>query len=111
MFWVVPGEMIFYLAVIPLIAIVTTNTVNQLGGLTGFETIRPSIVLITLMFVLGSGYRVLLYIQLAVYFILVFFNFQGKNFVGNIGSFVIGITLVFYAIIANIEQPLQFFRD
>jgi len=51
-------------------------------------------------------FRVLLYIPLAVYFILAFFNFQGKIFVGNIGSFVIGITLASYAIIANIEQPL-----
>lgn len=37
MFWVIPGEMIFYLGVIPSIAMVTTNTVNQLGGLNGLN--------------------------------------------------------------------------
>jgi len=37
MFWVILGEMIFYLGVILLIAIVTTNTVNQLGGLNGLN--------------------------------------------------------------------------
>lgn len=106
MFWVIPGEMIFYLGVIPLIATVTTNAVNQLGGLNGLETICPSIVLIALMLVSSPDYRVLLYVPLAVYLILAFFNFQGKIFVGNTGSFAIGITLASYAIIANIEQAL-----
>jgi UDP-N-acetylglucosamine--dolichyl-phosphate N-acetylglucosaminephosphotransferase len=106
MFWVIPGEMIFYLGVIPLIATVTTNAVNQLGGLNGLETICPSIVLIALMLVSSPDYRVLLYVPLAVYLILASFNFQGKIFVGNTGSFAIGITLASYAIIANIEQAL-----
>ena len=106
MFWVIPGEMIFYLGVIPLIATVTTNAVNQLGGLNGLETICPSIVLVALMLVSGPDYRVLLYVPLAVYLILAFFNFQGKIFVGNTGSFAIGITIASYAIIANIEQAL-----
>jgi len=106
MFWVIPGEMIFYLGVIPLIATVTTNTVNQLGGLNGLETICPSFVLIALMLASGPDYRVLLYVPLAVYLILAFFNFQGKIFVGNTGSFAVGITLASYAIIANIEQAL-----
>ena len=105
-FWGIHGEMIFYFGVIPLIATVTTNTVNQLGGLNGLETICPSIVLIALMLVSGPDYKVLLYIPLAVYLILAFFNFQGKIFVGNTGSFAIGITLASYAIIANIEQTL-----
>jgi len=106
MFWVIPGEMIFYLGVIPLIATVTTNAVNQLGGLNGLETICPSVVLIALMLVSSPDYRVLLYVPLAVYLILAFFNFQGKIFVGNTGSFAIGITIASYAIIANIEQAL-----
>jgi UDP-N-acetylglucosamine--dolichyl-phosphate N-acetylglucosaminephosphotransferase len=106
MFWVIPGEMIFYLGVIPLIATVTTNTVNQLGGLNGLETICPSIALIALMLASSSDYRFLLFIPLAVYLILALFNFQGKIFVGNTGSFAMGITLASYAIIANIEQTL-----
>jgi UDP-N-acetylglucosamine--dolichyl-phosphate N-acetylglucosaminephosphotransferase len=105
-FWVIPGEIIFYLGVIPLIATVTTNAVNQLGGLNGLETVCPSIVLIALMLVSSPDCRVLLYVPLAVYLVLAFFNFQGKIFVGNTGSFAIGITLASYAIIANIEQAL-----
>jgi len=105
-FWVIPGEIIFYLGVIPLIATITTNSVNQLGGLNGLETICPSIVLIALMLVSSPDCRVLLYVPLAVYLILAFFNFQGKIFVGNTGSFAIGITIASYAIIVNIEQAL-----
>jgi len=105
-FWIIPGELIFYFGVIPLIVTVTTNTVNQLGGLNGLETICPSIVLMALMLASSPEYRVLLYIPLAVYLVLAFFNFQGKIFVGNTGSFAAGITIAAYAIIANIEQAL-----
>ena len=105
-FWIIPGEIIFYFAVLPLIVTITTNTVNQLGGLNGLETICPSIVLMALMLASRPEYRVLLYIPLAVYLVLAFFNFQGKIFVGNTGSFAAGITIAAYAIIANIEQAL-----
>jgi len=105
-FWFIPGELFFYFGVVPLIATVTTNTINQLGGLNGLETVCPSIVLIALMFVSSPEYRPLLYVPLAVYLTLAFFNFQGKIFVGNTGSFAIGITAASYAIIANIEQTL-----
>ena len=105
-FWIIPGEIIFYFAVLPLIVTITTNTVNQLGGLNGLETICPSIVLMALMLASSPEYRVLLYIPLAVYLVLAFFNFQGKIFVGNTGSFAAGITIAAYAIIANIEQAL-----
>jgi len=104
--WIIPGEIIFYFAVLPLIVTVTTNTVNQLGGLNGLETICPSIVLMALMLASSPEYRVLLYVPLAVYLVLAFFNFQGKIFVGNTGSFAAGITIAAYAIIANIEQAL-----
>ncbi|MEM0049801.1 MAG: hypothetical protein QXW39_04620, partial [Candidatus Bathyarchaeia archaeon] len=35
----------YYFIIVPLIVTVTTNVVNQLGGLNGLETICPSIVL------------------------------------------------------------------
>ena len=105
-FWVIPGEIIFYLGIIPLIATVTTNAVNQLGGLNGLETVCPSMVLIALMLVSSPDCRVLLYVPLAAYLVLALFNFHGKIFVGNTGSFAIGMTLASYAIIANIEQAL-----
>ena len=105
-FWFIPGEIIFYFVVLPLIVTVTTNTVNQLGGLNGLETICPTIVLASLMFASDPKYRVLLYAPIALNILLAVFNFQGKIFVGNTGSFAAGITIASYAVIANIEQAL-----
>lgn len=96
---------IYYVVVIPLIVTVTTNTVNQLGGLNGLETVCPAIVLIGLMFLSGCD-AILLMAPLAVWLTLAFFNFQGKIFVGNIGSFAIGITLAAFAIISDLKWCL-----
>lgn len=97
-------QIFFYIFMIPAIVTVTTNAVNQLGGLNGLETICPLILMVGLMVV--SEMRVLLYVPIAVYSILACFNFQGKFFIGNIGSFAAGITLASYAVISNIEQTL-----
>jgi len=95
----------YYFIIIPLIVTVTTNTVNQLGGLNGLETICPVIVLVGLMAISGSN-ATLLYVPLAVWLLLAFFNFQGKIFVGNTGSFAIGITLAAFAIISDLKTTL-----
>ena len=95
----------FYLLVIPLIVTIVTNSVNQLGGLNGLETICPSIVMIGLM-VTSPETSILLFAPLAAYLILAYLNFSGKIFVGNTGSFAAGITLASYAVIANNEQTL-----
>ena len=95
----------FYLLIIPIIVTITTNTVNQLGGLNGLETICPSIVMIGLM-ITSPETDLLLLAPLIVCLILAFLNFSGKIFVGNTGSFALGITLASYAIIANNEQAL-----
>jgi UDP-N-acetylglucosamine--dolichyl-phosphate N-acetylglucosaminephosphotransferase len=95
----------YYFLLIPLIVTVTTNTVNQLGGLNGLETVCPAIVLIGLM-VASEQNALLLTIPLAVWLTLAFFNFQGKIFVGNTGSFAIGITLAAFAIIADLKWCL-----
>jgi UDP-N-acetylmuramyl pentapeptide phosphotransferase/UDP-N-acetylglucosamine-1-phosphate transferase len=94
----------FFVIIIPLIVTVTTNVINQLGGLNGLETIGPSIVMIGLM--AGSGQAILLYVPLATYLALAFFNFTGKIFVGNTGSFAVGITLASFALISNVKQTL-----
>jgi UDP-N-acetylglucosamine--dolichyl-phosphate N-acetylglucosaminephosphotransferase len=94
----------FYIIIIPLIVTVTTNVINQLGGLNGLETIGPSIVMIGLM--VKSGQGILLYVPLAVYLVLAAFNFSGKIFVGNTGTFAVGITLASFALISNVEQTL-----
>lgn len=96
---------VYYIVVIPLVVTVTTNTVNQLGGLNGLETVCPAIVLVGLMAVSGSN-AILLTVPLAVWLTLAFFNLQGKIFVGNTGSFAIGITLAAFAIIADLKWCL-----
>jgi UDP-N-acetylmuramyl pentapeptide phosphotransferase/UDP-N-acetylglucosamine-1-phosphate transferase len=95
----------YYFIIIPLIVTVTTNTVNQLGGLNGLETVPPAIVTIGLMSISGA-HAVLLYVPLIVWLSLSFFNFQGKIFVGNTGSFAIGITLAAFAIISDLKSVL-----
>ena len=96
----------FYIAIIPIILAVVTNTVNQLGGLNGLETICPSIVLFGLLLGSDPKFHVLLYIPLLVNIVLAYFNFRGKIFVGNTGSFAVGITFASFALVANIEQTL-----
>jgi len=98
------GEVAFYFLIIPLIVTITANTINQLGGLNGLETICPLIVMVGI--ILTSNQGLLLVIPLIVYLILAIFNFQGKIFVGNTGSFAVGITIASYSIIANNEQTL-----
>jgi len=95
----------YYLLLIPLIVTITTNTVNQLGGLNGLETVCPAIVLIGLMILSGRD-AILLTVPLAVWLTLAFFNFKGKIFVGNTGSFAIGITLAAFAIISDLKWCL-----
>jgi len=96
----------FYVFIIPIILAIVTNAVNQLGGLNGLETICPSIVLFGLLLGSDPKFHVLLYVPLLVNVILAYFNFRGKIFVGNTGSFAIGITLASFALVANIEQTL-----
>ena len=95
----------YYFIIIPLIVTIATNTVNQLGGLNGLETICPAIVIIGLMAISGSN-AILLYVPLIVWLFLAFFNFRGKIFVGNTGSFAIGMTLAAFAIISDLKTTL-----
>lgn len=100
------GRVAFYFGIIPLVVTITTNTINQLGGLNGLETLCPSIVLFGLLLGTPSGFQILLYGPLLLYVILAVFNVQGKLFVGNTGSFAIGLTIASYALISNREQTL-----
>lgn len=95
----------YFFIIVPLLVTIVTNTVNQLGGLNGLETICPAIVMIGLLVMAGS-HAVLLYIPLAVWLILAVLNFQGKIFVGNTGSFAIGTTLAAFAIISDLKFDL-----
>lgn len=95
----------YYFLIIPILVTIITNTVNQLGGLNGLETICPAIVMIGLMVISGS-YAILLYCPLIVWLALTFLNFQGKIFVGNAGSFAVGMTLASFAIISDLKFDL-----
>jgi len=104
-FGIIDFGVYYYFLIIPLMLTITTNTVNQLGGLNGLETICPAIVIIGLMVISGQR-AVLLYFPLFVWLVLAFFNFRGRIFVGNTGSFAIGITLASFAIISDFKTVL-----
>jgi UDP-N-acetylglucosamine--dolichyl-phosphate N-acetylglucosaminephosphotransferase len=91
--------------IIPLIVMIVTNTVNMLGGFNGLETICSAIVLIGLM-ALSGPYVLLLTGPLIVWLILAGFNYTGKIFVGNSGSFAIGMTIASFAVIADVKSPM-----
>ena len=97
------GSVYFYV-IIPLIVMIVTNTVNQLGGLNGLETICPAIVILGLMAVSPS--YILMVGPLIFWLILAYFNFQGKIFVGNSGSFAIGMTIASFAVISDLKLSL-----
>ena len=95
----------YYLVIIPVLVTIVTNTVNQLGGLNGLETVCPAIIMIGLMAVSGSN-GVLLFGPLAAWLVLAVLNFEGKIFVGNTGSFTIGMTLASFGIISDLKLTL-----
>ncbi|MGA2681248.1 MAG: hypothetical protein ABSF44_05540 [Candidatus Bathyarchaeia archaeon] len=97
------GSIYFYI-IIPIIVMIVTNAVNMLGGLNGLETICPAIVIIGLM-ALSSSY-ILMVGPLLFWLVLAYFNFQGKIFVGNSGSFAIGMTIASFALISDLKLSL-----
>ncbi len=98
------GALYFYL-IIPLIVMIVTNTVNMLGGFNGLETICPAIVLIGLMALPQSPYLLMLG-PLIFWLILAGLNLKGKIFIGNSGSFAIGMTIASFAVIADLKLSL-----
>lgn len=95
----------YYFLIIPLLVTIFTNTVNQLGGLNGLETVCPAIVMIGLMVISGSQ-AILLLGPLIAWLVLAALNVTGKIFVGNTGSFSIGMTLAAFAIISDLKFDL-----
>ncbi|MDR2700118.1 MAG: hypothetical protein LBC12_04840 [Nitrososphaerota archaeon] len=101
------GIWYFYI-IIPLIVMIVTNTINMLGGLNGLETICPAIVFLGLMGIssLTSSHYLLMIGPIIFWLILVALNLQGKIFVGNSGSFAIGMSIASFAIIADVKLGL-----
>lgn len=95
----------YYLLFVPSFITIATNTINQLGGLNGLETIPPLVIMVGLM-VASKNLAVLIVGPLLVLFVFATFNFRGKLFVGNVGSFSLGATLAVFALIANLKTFL-----
>ena len=107
-FGVIEFSSAYYFVIIPLIVMIVTNTVNQLGGLNGLETVCPAIVLTGLLGMselLGSSYTLMVG-PLLFWLVLAFFNLRGKIFVGNVGSFAIGMTIASFAVITDLKSGL-----
>ena len=96
----------YYFLIIPLIVMIVTNTINQLGGLNGLETICPAIILIGLTFLSSQSSQILMIGPLVVWLILSILNFKGRIFVGNSGSFAIGLSIAAFAVITDLKSPL-----
>jgi UDP-N-acetylglucosamine--dolichyl-phosphate N-acetylglucosaminephosphotransferase len=94
----------YVLLIVPLIVMIVTNTVNQLGGLNGLETVCPAIVILGLM--AFSPSFILMVGPLFFWLILAYFNVRGKIFVGNVGSFAIGLTIASFAVISDLKVSL-----
>jgi len=101
------GIWYFYL-IIPLIVMIVTNTVNMLGGFNGLESFCPAIVILGLMSIsaLTSTYYLLMLGPIIFWLILTALNLKGKIFVGNSGSFAIGMTIASFAVIADVKLSL-----
>ncbi len=96
---------VYFFIIIPLIVMIVTNTVNQLGGLNGLETVCPAIILVGLI-ILSQSYLILMLGPLILWLVLAVLNFQGKIFVGNSGSFAIGMTIASFAVISDVKLSL-----
>jgi UDP-N-acetylmuramyl pentapeptide phosphotransferase/UDP-N-acetylglucosamine-1-phosphate transferase len=100
----IPFGAYYAFLIVPLIVMIVTNTVNQLGGLNGLETICPAIVLLGLMFFSPS--YILMIGPMVFWLILAYFNVRGKIFVGNTGSFAIGISIASFAVVSDLKVDL-----
>ncbi len=96
----------YYFLIIPLMVMVVTNAINMLGGLNGLETVCPAIVLIGLLVVSPLNSQILVAGPLIFWLILAFFNVEGKLFVGNTGSFAIGLTVTSFAVVTDLKSSL-----
>jgi UDP-N-acetylglucosamine--dolichyl-phosphate N-acetylglucosaminephosphotransferase len=91
----------FFLLFIPAIVTVTTNTYNQLGGLNGLESLPGLVILVGLS--TGANSITLTIVPILCLLVLGYLSYTGKAFIGNVGSFSIGLTLAVYSILMNLK--------
>jgi len=98
----------YFFVVIPLIVMIVTNAVNMLGGLNGLESVCPAIVLLGLLGIseVTTHSFTFMAVPLLFWLVLAILNFRGKIFVGNSGSFAIGMTIASFAIVADVKSGL-----
>jgi UDP-N-acetylglucosamine--dolichyl-phosphate N-acetylglucosaminephosphotransferase len=99
------GPTLYFYVIIPVIVMIVTNAVNMLGGFNGLESICPAIVILGLMACRPSLYLLMLG-PIIFWLILAGLNLIGKIFVGNSGSFAIGMTIASFAVIADVKLGL-----
>ncbi len=95
---------IYFAVIIPLIVMIVTNAVNMLGGLNGLETVCPAIIIMGLM--AFSPLYIIMVGPLLFWLVLAYLNVRGKIFVGNSGSFAIGMTIASFAVISDLKFSL-----
>jgi UDP-N-acetylglucosamine--dolichyl-phosphate N-acetylglucosaminephosphotransferase len=96
----------YYFLIIPALVMIVTNVINMLGGLNGLETLCPAIVLVGLTAIAAPDAQVLMIGPLVFWLILCYFNLRGKIFVGNTGSFAIGLTVVAFALVTDLKSSM-----
>lgn len=104
----IPFDGYYYFLIIPLIVMVVTNAVNMLGGLNGLESVCPAIVLLGLLGIsemTGQPFTFMA-VPLLFWLVLAVLNVRGRIFVGNSGSFAIGMTIASFAIVADVKSGL-----
>lgn len=97
-------NILFFYLLVPIIVTVTTNTYNQLGGLNGLESLTGLIILTGLAIVTQNW--ILTIVPILCLIVLGYLSFRGRAFIGNVGTFSIGLTLAVYAVLTNMKLVL-----
>jgi UDP-N-acetylglucosamine--dolichyl-phosphate N-acetylglucosaminephosphotransferase len=97
-------NILFFYLLVPIVVTVTTNTYNQLGGLNGLESLTGLIILIGLA--IETQNWILTIVSSVCLVWLGYLSFTGKAFIGNVGTFSIGLTLAVYAVLMNVKLVL-----
>jgi UDP-N-acetylglucosamine--dolichyl-phosphate N-acetylglucosaminephosphotransferase len=97
---------LFFILLVPVIVTVATNAYNQLGGLNGLESLSGLVVLVGLTIASGNAGISLTIVPILCLIILGYVSYRGKAFIGNVGTFSIGLTLSVYAILMDVKTVL-----
>jgi UDP-N-acetylglucosamine--dolichyl-phosphate N-acetylglucosaminephosphotransferase len=92
---------LFFLLLVPLLVTVVTNAYNQLGGLNGLESLPGLIIVAGLS--LASNDAALTIVPMLCLVGLGYLSYTGRAFIGNVGTFSIGLTLAVYSILRNLK--------